>query len=135
MSRENVEVVRRAAEAVFRRPKPDFETINKLFHPEHEFVSVTSALEGRSWRGGFGFRDFLTSFGESMEWTGEVESATELDPERVLLVAVVTTRGKSSDVGLSDRRWVVMTVREGKVVRTETYPSRGDALEAVGLRE
>ena len=30
---------------------------------------------------------------------------------------------------------IVVTLREGKVVRTETHPSRQEALEAVGLRE
>jgi ketosteroid isomerase-like protein len=51
---------------------------------------------------------------------------------RVLVEAIVTTRGKSSEVALSEPRWVVMTIREGKVTRTETYASRADALAASG---
>lgn len=131
-AQESAKLARRAAEAVFRRPKPDFETVNMLFAPEHEFVSLISEIEGRSWRGASGFRDFLTAFGDSVDFEGLVESATELDGHRVLLEVTITTRGKSSDVGLSDRRWWVMTVREGKVVRTASYSTHEDALRAVG---
>ena len=35
MSLENVEIVRRAMEAANRRPKPDFATVNDLYHPDH----------------------------------------------------------------------------------------------------
>ena len=38
-------IVRRALEAAFRRPKPDFATINDLFHPDHEFTSRIDALD------------------------------------------------------------------------------------------
>jgi hypothetical protein len=84
MSHENVEIVRRAIEAVIQTPieaaiqtpTPDFATINALFHPDHELVSL------------------------------------------------FTLHGPA-----------VMTVRGGKIIRTETYPSPDEALEAVGLRE
>jgi hypothetical protein len=34
MSRENVELVTRAMRAATARPKPDFATMNALFHPD-----------------------------------------------------------------------------------------------------
>ena len=46
MSQENVEIVRRAFEAICRKPKPDFETMNALYHPDHAFVPLVHRIEG-----------------------------------------------------------------------------------------
>ncbi len=70
-----------------------------------------------------------------MEWTVRVESARKLDRDRVLIEVTVAARGKSSDVELSEHRWCVVTVSEGRVMRTEGYASSEDALEAAGLSE
>ena len=48
MSEENVEIVRAAIEATMRRPKPDWETVNALFHPDHEFLPRDVGLVGGS---------------------------------------------------------------------------------------
>jgi ketosteroid isomerase-like protein len=64
-----------------------------------------------------------------------IEEARELDEGRVLLVVVFFLRGKRSGASIEQRMGIVMTLRDGKVVRTETYPSRQEALEAVRLPE
>jgi hypothetical protein len=67
MSRENVEIARAAIEAVLRRPKPDYEAMNALFHPNHEFLSYLEvAVEGgsRNHRGARGWREYQTSLAE-----------------------------------------------------------------------
>jgi hypothetical protein len=46
MSQENVEIVQRACAAAWRRPKPDFDTLNALAHPDHEMFTVQSLVEG-----------------------------------------------------------------------------------------
>ena len=77
MSQENVEIVRRAFEAAIRRPRPDFDTVNALFHPEHEYVSrIELGLEGGSARGGRGYRDWLTTAAETMTWESTLEGVT-----------------------------------------------------------
>ncbi len=68
MSQENVEIVRRAVEAVIRRPKPDFATMNALFHSDHEFISRQEVLEGGSRRGARGYRDWVQDAEETLEW-------------------------------------------------------------------
>ena len=42
MSQENLDLVVRAMEAVLRRPKPDFETVNALYHPDHVLVPLAA---------------------------------------------------------------------------------------------
>jgi hypothetical protein len=48
MSQENVEIARRACEAAWRRPQPDFDTLNALAHPDHEMFTVQSLVEGEA---------------------------------------------------------------------------------------
>jgi ketosteroid isomerase-like protein len=137
MSEENVEIVRTAVEATLRRPKPDWETMNALFHPDHEFLPRhTVVLEGGgSHRGARGYREWLSSASETMDWEGRLAEVTEIDDERVLAVTPTKFRGRQSGAETEQRIAAVVTVREGKVVRTELFQSPEQALEAAGLRE
>jgi ketosteroid isomerase-like protein len=133
VSRTNVEIARRAFEAANQRPKPDFITINALFHPEHEFVAAVSELEG-TFRGAQGFRRYLDAAADSWDsWVGEIERITELDDERVLIELVVKLHSRRGGVPIEQRAANVMTVRNGKVTRTESYSSAKDALEGLRL--
>jgi ketosteroid isomerase-like protein len=136
MSQENVEIVRRAYEAATRRPKPDFAAVNALYHPDHEFVSLASRVEGRSFVGAEGFREVLQSYADTFEsWDAKIEEIRGIDAERVLVVADVNAIGRRGGVHVEQRFVYVLTVQDGKVVRTELYSSPEDALEAVGLSE
>jgi ketosteroid isomerase-like protein len=131
MSHENVEIVRRGMEAALRTPKPDVATLNALYHPDHELISLNLALEGGSQRGARGYRDWWLSGQETLPWESSVEEVTEIDDDRVLVIAPTRNRGKSSGVVLDQRLAIVVTVRGGKIIRTEVYPSPKDALKAV----
>jgi ketosteroid isomerase-like protein len=136
MSKENVEIVRAAIEAALRTPSPDWETVNALYHPDHEFLPRDVELEGGGGRqGARGYREWLSSASETVEWEGTLAEVTEIDDERVLAVTPTKFRGKRSGVETEQRQASVVTVREGKVVRTEVFRSREQALEAAGLRE
>jgi ketosteroid isomerase-like protein len=136
VSRQNVELVRRAVVAVIRRPKPDFDTVNALYHPDHEYVSRLETLEGGSRRGASGYRDWLLNAEETFEWESRLERVTEIDDERVLAITPTRIRGKQSGVRLDEERiGCLVTVREGRIVRTELYPSPEEALEAARLPE
>jgi ketosteroid isomerase-like protein len=135
MSQENVEIARAAIEAAQRKPTPDYEAINALFHPDHEFVSRDVGLEGGSYSGAQGYREWLTGASEVVEWESTLAEVTEIDDERVLAVTPTKFRGKQSGAWTEQRNGVVLTVREGKVVRTEVYRSPEEALEAAGLQE
>jgi ketosteroid isomerase-like protein len=136
MSQENVEIVRRAYTAATRRPKPDFATVNALYHPDHEFVSLTSQVEGRSFVGVRGFRDVLNSLGDTWEsWEITAQQIRSIDAERVLVIVVFTARGRRGGVSVERHFAHMETFRDGKVVRTEAYNSPEEALEAAGLRE
>jgi ketosteroid isomerase-like protein len=60
---------------------------------------------------------------------------TEIDDDRVLAIIPTRTHGKSSGVTLDEQRAACfVTVRGGKIVRTEVYPSPEEALEAAGVK-
>jgi ketosteroid isomerase-like protein len=136
MSQENVDIVRRGIEAAFRRPKPDLATLSDVYHPDHEFVSLIDPLEGGNHRGARGFHDWLLKMDETVGSHSTVERVTEIDEDRVLAVTPFSPKGKSSGVSLPEQRVAsIVTVRDGKIIRSEAYSSPEQALKAVGLAE
>jgi ketosteroid isomerase-like protein len=136
MSGENLELVRRAFEAAIRRPRPDFTTVNALFHPDHELVTPLSRLEGATYGGAAGFGAWLRSRGE--DWDGltfRLEQVVELDEDRVLLASAFMGRSKRGGVPIEQVQGLVVSVRDGKVVRTEAYSTVDEALASVGAHE
>lgn len=134
MSRENVEIVRRAFLAALRKPEPDFETVNALFDPDHELVSLISAVEGRSFVGARGFREWLADIDATWDsWDAEMGEIQDVGGERVLAAFTFLGHSRGAGVALERPSWFVSTVRDGKLVRTESYESESQALEAAGM--
>jgi ketosteroid isomerase-like protein len=110
--------------------------MSELYHPDHEFISRLDALEGGSHRGARGYRNWLLNNEETVQSEPRLEQVTEIADDRVLAITPTRFRGKSSGVTLPEQRMgSIVTVRGGKIVRTEVYPSPEEALEAAGLAE
>jgi ketosteroid isomerase-like protein len=58
----------------------------------------------------------------------------EIDQDRVLAVWWFSGRSKRSGVPIEQRNGFVVTVRDGRVVRTGNYSSPEEALAAVGKK-
>jgi ketosteroid isomerase-like protein len=135
MSQENVEIAHRAFTAALRKPNPDFATVNELFHSEHVLRSIISAVEGRDFVGASGFREWLADMNATWgSWEGSVVKVDAIDQDRVLMTTATRATSKEG-IGLEQGSWFVVTVRDGKIARTESYRSREKALEAAGLKE
>jgi ketosteroid isomerase-like protein len=133
MSEENIEIVRRAYAAALRRPKPDFETANALFDRDHLLVPIATTVEGRTLRGAEGFREYLSDLdGVFRSWEAEIVETEELDDERVLAQARHAGLSREAGVPWEENAWYLVTLRGGRIVRTDAYRSRQEALEAVG---
>jgi ketosteroid isomerase-like protein len=135
VSSDNVEIARRGLEAAALRPRPDFDTMNAVFDRDHEFVSRVDALEGRSWRGGRGYRRFLANAAETIEDEWSLVELSDLDDDHVLAQIRITGHGKLGGAPFEQQGWCLMTVRAGKVTRTEVHASRQQAIAAAGLAE
>jgi ketosteroid isomerase-like protein len=136
MTEENVEIVRRASEAVCRKPTPDFDTVNALYHLDHEFVSLIQRIEGGVAMGSGGYRDWIAENDESWtSWDLQFEEVTSIDSDRVLVATRFAGISKRGGVPVEQSNAVIVTVREGKIARTVIHDSVEDALEAAGLSE
>ncbi len=128
MSRENVEVVRRAVEA-YRRG--DFDAALADVHPEvawHPF-------EEAPMQGVEAVRAYLTRWESDWE---ELETTPEefIDAgDQVVAVVHFRGRGRGSGIEVDARSYSVHTVRDGKTVAMEEFLERDEALKAVGLSE
>jgi ketosteroid isomerase-like protein len=132
----NVELVRRATEAVNRRPKPDFDVVNALYDPNHVLVAQLSSVEGEAFHGARGFREWLTNMSQAWEsWESQIRQVTEIDNDRVLVVATMSLRSRQGGVPIEEDPATIVTVRDGKIVRSDAYPSVRHALQAAGLPE
>jgi ketosteroid isomerase-like protein len=133
MSQENVEIVRRVVDAIQDR---SWEEATRQLGPDIGLHGTVGGLtEGSVWRGHEQIRDFF-------EQDAEAWDERRLDAERfidagdcVVVLLHEFRRGKGSGVEMETDTAMVYEVRDGHVVRIQGYMDRGEALEAVGLRE
>ena len=134
MSQENVEILRR----VFQRWASGSLSNTDMFDPDVEYSRIgaeTPALEGR-WLGLDEMRSAMREYLRAMSNLRiEAERIIDLGGERVLVLSRHTARGKQSGVPIEHELGDVFTLRDGKIVRFDSYWDRADALAAVGLAE
>ena len=130
MSRQNVEVVRRAFEAW---NAGDLEGVIALITPETEFIPLRSQLDGDPYQGADGMRRFARDAQD--EW-----EHLRIDPgefhdlgDRVLMLGHFDARGRGSGMDVRFPVGWVARLRDGKITRLQTYSDPKEALEAVGL--
>ena len=133
MSQENLDSLRRLAEAFTRR---DFDRAIQSFD---ENVEVRPAVEGVDvatvYRGRAEFREFLGLITDAWETlTVELTDAVEAPGERVVAVECWRFRGRDG-LALESELVDVYTFRQGLIVRVQGFRNRAEALEAVGLPE
>jgi ketosteroid isomerase-like protein len=134
MSQENVDIVRRLYE---HWERGDF-SFADCFDPQVEHSRIgaqTPDMEGR-W---FGLDEFGTAFREYLQALSdlriEAERIIDLTGDRVLVLSRQTARGKNSGVPIEHRLGDLFTLRDGRIVRYDSYWNSAEALEAAGLSE
>jgi ketosteroid isomerase-like protein len=133
MSQENVEVVRDQFAATNER---DFRRAMSHYAEDVELVVDRDAfLQGGTFRGrdavGQWFADWFTTFEPGYHF--DIEEARDLG-DLVFLIATHHGRGRTSGVEVRGQTGYLYSLRGGKIVRVELYPSRAEALDAAGLR-
>jgi ketosteroid isomerase-like protein len=137
MSQENVEVVRGVYEAYDRG---DVTAVFAAYDPEIEWhvLGLTSAEVGFDpvYVGHDGVRNFWRLWLSAWETTS-FEYHEFIDAgEYVVVVQSQRNRGRTSGIELEWNFYAqVWTIQHAKVVRVEFFPTRTEALEAVGLSE
>jgi ketosteroid isomerase-like protein len=93
-------------------------------------------LGGGVYRGHEGLRSFFREWHEAWERIEyDFEDLIDASGDRVISVVTRRGRGRASGAEVELPLALVWTIRNEKVVRVVWFPSREEALEAVGLRD
>ena len=133
MSEENVEIVRRSVEAFNEVGMA--ESALRFFDPDGVFEEppeqpAPTVAEGRDAAVEI-FRQFEEAWEEHRS---EPEEIRVIDEERVLVLSVEHFRGRDG-LEITQPCGSIYTVRNGKIVRLQSFWERENALKALGLRE
>jgi ketosteroid isomerase-like protein len=137
MSRENVELVRQVIESSRSDDlEGRIEAVLALWDPSCEYTRVTAAVDPQTYRGHNGIRRYVSDMADSWaEWRSEVEDVFDVGADTVVATFRFRAIGKESGVPVEARLGVVVVLSQGKILRGRVYPSRQEALEAMGLAE
>ena len=138
MSRANIELVRRLyGELASEGSTPDFErrltdeALSQFLDPGIEWLPVAhSLLAVESYRGFDGVRRFWGEFLSAWQ-SYKVEPLSFHDAGDQVAV-VVHIVGRTHELEVDETRSSLLTVREGRVVRVESFPDPEGAREAAG---
>jgi ketosteroid isomerase-like protein len=145
MSRENVEIVRAATEAV-KNP----EAIERLAHGELDFAFIDPAIEwdatgltdlvpdlAEVYWGHQGFRTYWRRWLEAWKYI-EFNILDILDAGEEIVVLICNQRQWGRFTGIVSEVppfALVYTFRDSKIVRFRFFPNHAQALKAVGLED
>jgi ketosteroid isomerase-like protein len=139
VSEENVEIVRRLAEAVQRGVEHDdpgiiFDT--GLLAGDAEWV-LPVPFEGKSvWKGRREYVDFIRAWtGEFEDYSIQFEPLIDAGDDRVVAIYRQRATGKGSGVPVEWHGGMVIELRDGRAVRATNYFEPAAAIEAAGLSE
>jgi ketosteroid isomerase-like protein len=129
---ENVEIIRRAVEG-FNRDGPRAQEIRQITDPEAELVLPGGLLDAGYYRG----RDVVLAaweayVGEFDPFHLEIEQLVDAG-DSVVARFREQGRGKESGVEVDWLRYVVYTLHQGRVIRTQYFLEEAEALKAAGL--
>ena len=132
MSQENVERTR----LVYRRlHEGGFTAIADLIDPRFA-MDAPQGVESSQAHDKEGLRDWFRKMDEIWEELRfDPKEITDLDDDRVLVVAHTSGRARGTGIQISQDLTHVWTLAEGKAIRLNTYSTRAEALEALELSE
>ena len=135
MSQENVEIVRRVAEAFNRS---DVAAMVEEHDPDvewHPAMQASVGGEATVYRGHEGLRAMMRDFYEVFAEIHLDVSETRDIGDRVVLIGLLRVRGRESGVETQSPAAYVVSLGNRKVIEARTYLDPAEALEAVGLSE
>jgi ketosteroid isomerase-like protein len=131
MSQEQDEATLRAlAQAI---SDGDLAALRAASDPRVEFTSRITAVEGRTYRGHSGWSDYLADLDAAFNpFRLTVEELTTLRDGMFVAIVRVTAVARESGVPIDQVVHAVWWLRDGKVIRGQTFATREEAREAVG---
>jgi ketosteroid isomerase-like protein len=132
VSRENVEIVRRAIAAINAR---DIEAY-RAYCTENVMLETPMADVGGVYEGIDGIRRFLADIEEAApDFRMELDGVEEVDSKRVIASLRNRSTGRASGMRMAWRQTNVYDLIDGKISHVRMFVDRQEALKAVGLEE
>ena len=132
MSRENVEIVRRAFAALERSGVAG---LLEFCSPEIEYRVRYDLPDARTYHGHDGVRALAADW-QAMFEEFQLEAQALIDAgDDVVAVMRISGRGATSGIEIGNHYAALCSVRERRLWRITDYPTKKEALEAVGLPE
>jgi uncharacterized protein len=133
MSQENVEVVKRAVEAINQR---DIDGYLACCTDDVQVITPTAEVDGTTYDGHDGIRRFFTDIRDAApDFKIVVESLEAVGPDRALGFMRVTGTGRASGIPIENATGNVYDFADGRIRRTRIFFDRNQALKAAGLSE
>ena len=105
-----------------------------LVHEDLEFVPITAAMEGRTYTGHAGVRQFMEDLDAYWEFFDTIQEEWHDLGDRVVALGYWHARGRASGVEIHGQPAVWLAyIRDGKIARWRTYTDVAEGLEAAGL--
>jgi ketosteroid isomerase-like protein len=133
MSQENVKLAEKLLDVYNER---SFVENVDLIDPDIVWdMSRVNLPDAVSPSGPSAFLSFMQSWGEGFE-SEQVEAEEIIDAgDRVVIVIQHHARSSMSHIEFAQHFAMIWTFRDGRAVRLELYPTRAEALQAVGQSE
>jgi ketosteroid isomerase-like protein len=132
MSRENVDLARAAYEAWNRG---DLKGALAHVHSDVRFLQDPRIPGAVDLSGREAVQEWLEGFYEIWDEFQLTLDRIEAIADRVLVLATIHAKGRTSGAQVAQPIGHVLTVRNGQTLEWRSYAEPEDALEAVGLRE
>src|SRR5687768_10657848 len=133
MSQENVELVTGYIDAWNRE---DMKVLFALSDPEVEFVSIFAGMEGRTYQGDGGIREYFADMRDTWtEFHRDVQRVIDAGDDRAVVFFRLRGTARASGVPVDENVTTVFELRNRRVHRMVVFRDRREALEAVGLSE
>ena len=127
---EQAELVRRLTDAVDRQ---DLEAVLGVVDPEIEFVSLIASVGGRVYHGAAGVQDWFDDINEAWSSVSRTIDRVIDAGDRLVVLYRLRSVGRESGVELETPIGAVWELREGKVLRVESYGDPAKALRTAGV--
>jgi ketosteroid isomerase-like protein len=134
MSQENLELARRAIDAVNRS---DFDALLALLSPDVEWEALEGVSGiGEQYRGRSEVRKWISLMTQDTESGihAETEQMADLGDDRVLIGLVLTARRRGSRVPFEYRTWQIVWFADDLITRRQVFWTRAEALRSAKLR-
>jgi ketosteroid isomerase-like protein len=103
--------------------------------PDIEFVSIFAGMEGRTYRGYDGFREYFADMSDTWaEFHRDIEKMIDAGGDKVVVFFRLRGTARVSGVPVDERVTTVFELRKGRLYRMVVFRDPAEALRAAGLQ-